>query len=195
MDLSVKNIDGNGMICLKPSVKGCIDEDLQFEICMDIKEALDLAADIKHLVDKVIEEKNSIVIVPKAVKTMIECGKVSCLCYNHMQHNNDSGMELYRIYVTFFDGAQRSYFHECKFSSDERIFEAQMDYVNHIPIYVDCNHGCPNLLVDRVGRKGYNLTDATGIVGSDGSIVQTITIRRDEANTERVGDEKCGSVQ
>lgn len=157
MKVFTKTVDETEMICIK-SPQMCGDDGFQYELYLDLKEALDMSMEIKALVDKIIEESASVVIVPKAVKTMIECGKVARLGYNHMQHNYDSDMELYSILVTFMDGSQRHYFHECKFSADENVFKAQMNYVHNMPIYVDCDEGCPNLEIDSTGRKGYNIT-------------------------------------
>ena len=133
------------------------DDNGTVEIQLSMKDALDLSDALKDEAMSIINEACQLVIVPKILKTLIDCGKVARLHYSHQTHNEDTGLELFSIRAVFTDNSSKSYFHECKFSDNPTIREEQLKYVNNIPIYVEPNDIYPNAEIDTSGRHGYNI--------------------------------------
>ena len=133
------------------------DDNGAVEIQLSVKDALDLSDALKNEAMSIINEACQLVIVPKILKTLIECGKVARLHYSHQTHNEDTGLELFSIRAVFTDNSSKSYFHECKFSDNSTIRSEQLKYVNNIPIYVEPNEIYPSADIDASGRHGYNI--------------------------------------
>lgn len=136
------------------------DDNGTVEIQLSVKDALDLSDALKDEAMSIIDEACQLVIVPKILKTLIDCGKVARLHYSHQTHNEDTGLELFSIRAVFTDNSSKSYFHECKFSDNPTIREEQLKYVSNIPIYVEPNEIYPSTDIDASGRHGYNIIPA-----------------------------------
>ncbi len=150
MKVTRVNTDNGYMVSMK-------DDNNTVEIQLSMKDALDLSDALKKEAMSIIDEACQLVIVPKILKTLIECGKVARLHYSHQTHNEDTGLELFSIRAVFTDNSSKSYFHECKFSDNPTIREEQLKYVSNIPIYVEPNDIYPNAEIDNTGRHGYNI--------------------------------------
>ena len=137
------------------------DDNGAVEIQLSVKDALDLSDALKNEAMSIIDEACQLVIVPKILKTLIDCGKVARLHYSHQTHNEDTGLELFSIRAVFTDNSSKSYFHECKFSDNPTIREEQLKYVSNIPIYVGPNDIYPSTEIDESGRHGYNIVPTT----------------------------------
>ena len=137
------------------------DDNGAVEIQLSVKDALDLSDALKNEAMSIIDEACQLVIVPKILKTLIDCGKVARLHYSHQTHNEDTGLELFSIRAVFTDNSSKSYFHECKFSDNSTIRSEQLKYVNNIPIYVEPNEIYPNADIDASGRHGYNIVQTS----------------------------------
>lgn len=137
------------------------DDNGTVEIQLSMKDALNLSDALKNEAMSIIDEACQLVIVPKILKTLIECGKVARLYYSHQTHNEDTGLELFSIRAVFTDNSSKSYFHECKFSDNAAIRNEQLKYVNNIPIYVEPNEIYPNADIDASGRHGYNIVQTS----------------------------------
>ena len=148
------NTDNGYMVSMK-------DDNNTVEIQLSMKDALDLSDALKNEAMSIIDEACQLVIVPKILKTLIDCGKVARLHYSHQTHNEDTGLELFSIRAVFTDNSSKSYFHECKFSDNSTIRSEQLKYVNNIPIYVEPNEIDPSADIDASGRHGYNIVQTS----------------------------------
>lgn len=124
---------------------------------ISVKDAIALSDELKKQAYLIIDEVNAVPIVPSALKALIDLGKVSCLNYYKQIENDTTGSNLYRIKATFTDGASREYYFECKFFQDKELRDMQMDYVNHIPIYLNTKEDINGIEFIN-GRYGFNIT-------------------------------------
>lgn len=124
---------------------------------LSVKDTIDLADRMLKAAYEIVDEVNSVPIVPSALKALIDLGKVSTLHYRKHIDNEDTGLSLYLITAHFVDGAKREYYFECKFFEDEQLRNMQMEYVNNIPIYFNSAEGLYGA-ENFGGHVGYNIT-------------------------------------
>lgn len=123
---------------------------------LSAEEALVLADELKKNAEIIMDEVYNMPIVPRKVKALIDCGKVSRMEYSSMADEADTGCILYQIRVVFTDNTSRTYFYSCKFFTNDDLRKGQLEYVNNIPI-VFKDKTIPYGVESMNGSSGYNL--------------------------------------
>lgn len=125
---------------------------------LSAEEALVLADELKKNAEIIMDEVYNMPIVPRKVKALIDCGKVSRMEYSSMADEADTGCVLYQIRVVFTDNTSRTYFYSCKFFDNDDLRRGQLEYINNTPIiFKDKTIPFPNGVESINGASGYNL--------------------------------------
>lgn len=124
---------------------------------LSAEDALVLADELKANAETIMDEVYNMPIVPRKVKALIDCGKISKLEYSCMADEADTGCILYQIKAVFTDGSSRMYYYSCKFFNNDDLLRGQLDYVNNIPIIFK-DKTIPYGVESVNGSIGYNLS-------------------------------------
>lgn len=123
---------------------------------LSAEDSLVLADELKVQADIIMDEVYNMPIVPRKVKALIDCGKISRLEYASMADEADTGCILYQIKAVFTDGSSRMYYYSCKFFDNDDLRRGQLEYVNNIPIIFK-DKTIPYGVESVNGSIGYNL--------------------------------------
>lgn len=124
---------------------------------LSAEEALVLADELTKNAETIMDEVYNMPIVPRKVKALIDCGKVSRLEYLSMAEEADTGCTLYQIRTVFTNNTSRTYFYSCKFFENEDLLKLQLQYVRNIPI-VFKDKSIPFGVESYNGSIGFNLS-------------------------------------
>ena len=127
------------------------------QVELSAEDSLILADELKAQADIIMDEVYNMPIVPRKVKALIDCGKISRLEYSSMAEEADTGCILYQIKAVFTDGSSRMYYYSCKFFENSDLRKGQLDYVRNIPIIFK-DKTIPYGVESANGSIGYNLT-------------------------------------
>ena len=126
------------------------------QVELSAEDSLILADELKAQADIIMDEVYNMPIVPRKVKALIDCGKVSKLEYSSMAEEADTGCVLYQIKVVFTDKSSRMYYYSCKFFDNAELLKMQLEYVKNIPIIFK-DKTIPYGVESVNGSVGYNL--------------------------------------
>ena len=126
------------------------------DVELSAEEALVLADQLRENAMAIMDEVYNMPIVPRKVKALIDCGKVSKLEYSSMAEEADTGCILYQIKVVFTDKSSRMYYYSCKFFDNAELLKMQLEYVKNIPIIFK-DKTIPYGVESVNGSVGYNL--------------------------------------
>ena len=126
------------------------------QVELSAEDSLILADELKAQADIIMDEVYNMPIVPRKVKALIDCGKVSKLEYSSMAEEADTGCILYQIKAVFTDKSSRIYYYSCKFFDNAELLKMQLEYVKNIPIIFK-DKTIPYGVESVNGSVGYNL--------------------------------------